>query len=580
MLTPEYLAKCTDYLLGLYDELDRSIIADIARRIVKTGELTPTAKHQITAAQNAGMMISEITRQVSQVSGLSQKEVKRLFEEAAITGMQNDAKPLILNGRKVDIALSEPMRQTMQAAISKTNGDLRNLTLTTGVTATGKYQDAVNAAYMKVQSGAFSYTEAIKQAIREAASDGNYVQYASGHRDLLDVAVRRSVLTGLNQTAGKLTEMYGKDMGCEYYETSAHAGARPSHSVWQGRVFKIEGEEPGYPNFVESTGYGTGAGLCGWNCRHSFYPFFPGLSVPAYTKEKLDWYDAPRYEYNGDKLTEYEVSQLMRKCEREIRSSKRELAAMNAAMEETTDARLKEELKDEFEQKSVTLKEKEGKYRDLCKQTKHTADSARTGVIAVQDSSGNIVSWNRSSAQKARYGAERGFQKKIAGTGADIGGPETLAKRIQLRYDNDKESNLYDMYLRQVKSGMVSPLSTFGNYKKQYQAIEENVIGITASNGTEIKSQSNHFIERVIGTKEDPGKNKPRSGVSVDDILDALNNPVSITERKVDSKGRAGIKFIGEKASVSVNPDTKKLVQCNPTNHNLVRRLRNENGEI
>lgn len=407
MLTPEYLAKCTDYLLGLYDELDRSIIADIARRIVKTGELTPTAKHQITAAQNAGMMISEITRQVSQVSGLSQKEVKRLFEEAAITGMQNDAKPLILNGRKVDIALSEPMRQTMQAAISKTNGDLRNLTLTTGVTATGKYQDAVNAAYMKVQSGAFSYTEAIKQAIRDAASDGNCVQYASGHRDLLDVAVRRSVLTGLNQTAGKLTEMYGKDMGCEYYETSAHAGARPSHSVWQGRVFKIEGEEPGYPNFVESTGYGTGAGLCGWNCRHSFYPFFPGLSVPAYTKEKLDWYDAPRYEYNGDKLTEYEVSQLMRKCEREIRTTKREISGYKAAMDACTDETIKAELSDEYSEACVKLKDQKDKYKDICSQTNHAADNARTGVTAYKDSSGTIVSWNRSAAQTARRTAER-----------------------------------------------------------------------------------------------------------------------------------------------------------------------------
>lgn len=407
MLTPDYLAHCTDYLLGLYDELDRAIIADIARRIVKTGELTPTAKRQLTAAQNAGMLMSDITKQVSQVSGLSEKEVNRLFEEAAVTGMQNDMKTLSLNGRKVKIALSEPMRQKMQAAISKTNGDLRNLTLTTGVTATGKYQDAVNAAYMKVQSGAFSYRDAIRQAIREAASDGNYVQYASGHRDLLDVAVRRAVLTGLNQTAGKLTEMYGKEMGCEYYETSAHAGARPSHSVWQGRVFKIEGSEPDYPNFAESTGYGTGAGLCGWNCRHSFHPFFPGLSVPAYTQKNLDGYDAPTYEYNGDKLTEYDVSQLMRKCEREIRATKRELAGLNAAIKSSKDAMLKGDLQESYTKASLKLKKQKAKYADLCKQTQHKTDDTRSSVVAYKDASGNIISWNRSNAQKARQAAEK-----------------------------------------------------------------------------------------------------------------------------------------------------------------------------
>lgn len=407
MLTPEYLAVCADLLLGLYDELDMAIIADIARRIVKTGGLTPTAEHQISMVQNAGMLISTVTNLVSQMSGLSQKEVSRMFNDAAITGMKNDAKSLIVAGKKVSMNLSTPMQQTMQAAISKTNGDIRNLTMTMGVTATGKYQDAVNKAYMKVQSGAFSYDQAIKDAVKEIASDGNYVMYPSGHRDRVDVAVRRAVLTGINQTAGKLTEMYGKELGCEYYETSAHAGARPSHTEWQGRVFKIDGSTTEYPNFVESTGYGTGAGLCGWNCRHSFYPFFPGISKPAYSQEQLDWYDAPRYEYNGNKLTEYEVSQLMRKCEREIRATKREISGYKAAMDACTDETIKAELSDEYSEACVKLKNQKDKYKDICSQTNHAADNARTGVTAYKDSSGTIVSWNRSAAQTARRTAER-----------------------------------------------------------------------------------------------------------------------------------------------------------------------------
>lgn len=407
MLTPDYLAHCTDYLLGLYDELDRTIISDIARRIVKTGELTPTARHQVMRAQHSGMLISEITKKVSQVSGLSEKEIRNMFEEAAVTGMKNDAKPLILNGIEVNLNMSNKMTEVMEAAISKTNGDLRNLTLTTGVTATGKYEQAVNAAYMKVQSGAFSYTEAIRQAIRETALDGNYVQYASSHTDLVDVAVRRSVLTGLNQTCGKLTEIYGSDLGCEYYETSAHAGARPSHEVWQGQVFKIEGETPDYPNFYEATGYGTGGGLCGYNCRHSFYPFFPGISVPAYSKKDLAWYDSDRFEYNGNKLNEYAVSQLMRKNERAIRATKRELIGYSSGIEGTDDEQIKAYLQECYNETSKKLKEQKAKYKDLCKQTNHKTDDARTGVTAIKDQYGNIVSWNRSEAQKARWAAKR-----------------------------------------------------------------------------------------------------------------------------------------------------------------------------
>lgn len=412
MLKPDYLAHCTDYILGLYDELDRSIIADIARRIVKTGGITPTAEHQIDKVQQSGMLLSDVTQQISTVSGISEQEVKSLFTEAGITGLQNDAQPLVLAGKQTDVHLSRQMEQVLEANIAKTNGDLRNLTMTTGTTATNAYLEAVNTAFMQVQSGAFSYDQAIKEAIRSAAIDGNYVSFLSGHRDHLDVAVRRSVLTGLNQTAGKLTEIYAADMGCEYYETSAHAGARPSHAVWQGRVFKIEGATANYPNFEDSTGYGSGDGLCGWNCRHSFYPYWPGISMPAYTQEMLDGYNEPKYHYNGDDLTEYDVSQLMRQNERDIRSTKRELAGYRAAIDATDDVAVKSALQDEFDRSSVKLRKQKAKYNDLCKQTRHIPYNTRTGVAAIKDNSGRIVSWNQSTAQRARYAADRQLRRR------------------------------------------------------------------------------------------------------------------------------------------------------------------------
>lgn len=419
MLTPEYLNHCTDHLLGLYDELDRAIIADISRRIVKTGGITATAEHQIDKVQQSGMLLSDVTKEVATVTRFSEEEIERLFNEAGIVGMQNDVKPLILagqqvipgmernsplpvlNGEVVGLNLSPAMKQVLEAAIAKTKGDLRNLTMTTGVTASSSYLEAVNAAYMKVQSGAFTYQQAIREAVKEAAVGGNHVSYPSGRLDQLDTAVRRSVLTGLNQTCGKLTELYGKDLGCEYYETSAHGGARPSHAVWQGRVFKIEGATADYPNFEESTGYGTGAGLCGWNCRHSFYPFWPGISSPAYTKEMLDSYDRPKYSFNGDKLTEYEVSQLMRECERKIRESKREVIGFQAAMDAASGP-TKEALKTDYETAVLSLKSREAAYKELCRQTRQAPDGARTSVVAVKGKDGSILSFDRSTAQRAR----------------------------------------------------------------------------------------------------------------------------------------------------------------------------------
>lgn len=401
MLTPEYLNECADYLLGMYDALNEALVEDIARRIVKTGRMTDSAKWQTKQLRESGMLLEDIIKEVSRVSGKTQDEIRRIFQDSAQTGVRYDADPLIKAGYDVELKLSPAMAQVLDAAVIKTEGDIKNLTMTTGSTAQGLYIEATNNAYMKVTSGGFSYTEAIRQAIRDVAADGGYVLYRNNSRSQLDVAIRRSVLTGVNQTAGKLTELYAKDMGAEYYETSAHAGARPTHAVWQGRVFKINGSTPDYPNFVESTGYGTGAGLCGWNCRHSFYPFWPGISKPAYTKEKLEWYDAKRFRYQGQKLTDYECSQIQRGLERKIREYKRILASYDTAIKETGSEEMEKCLREGFAEESVKLKAKEKELKEFCKQTNRSVDSARTQVVAYKDENGKIVNFGRSTSQKA-----------------------------------------------------------------------------------------------------------------------------------------------------------------------------------
>ena len=87
-----------------------------------------------------------------------------------------------------------------------------------------------------------------------------------------------------------------EEMDCEFVEVTAHEGARPTHAVWQGRVYHRGGavvqDGERYEDFEVATGYGTGPGLCGWCCRHNFYPFYPGVSVRNYTDERLAELDA------------------------------------------------------------------------------------------------------------------------------------------------------------------------------------------------------------------------------------------------------------------------------------------------
>jgi hypothetical protein len=413
MLTPEYLDSCSDSILGIYDALNTQIVQDIAWRIAKTGSVTDSAKWQIKQVQEAGKLLEEITHEVASITGFSDDYVKSLFDEAGVKSLEYESKFVTAAGlSEITLDKSPAMMQVLAAAIEKTQGNLNNLTGTTATAAQSLYLEATNMAYMQVSSGAFSYQEAIKQAVRSAAIQGSKVYYSNGHSSKLDVAIRRSLLTGVNQTAANLTEMYAEDMDCDYYETSAHAGARNTgsgylnHESWQGQVFCISGKDKKYRQFEEATGYGTGGGLCGWNCRHSFHMFFPGLSKPAYSNTTLAGYANRTHVYNppdGGKeiLREYDCTQRQRAYERSVRESKAILAGYNAAISGALSESVENSLKEAFSAESVRLKSIEAEMKDFCRQTGRTVDSARTQIYAIKDDSGRIVNFGKSVSQKA-----------------------------------------------------------------------------------------------------------------------------------------------------------------------------------
>lgn len=401
MLTPEYLAVFTDGYLGMVDVLNEQIVRDISRRMMKTGKITGTAKWQIRQAQQSGKLLDDIVKDIGKFTNYSDEKIRSMFKEAGIISINNDASPLVKAGIVKKATLSQNMSELLIANARKTVGDVNNLTLTTASKSQQMFIQSLNEAMLQVQSGAFSYQEALKQAIKKAAQSGGKVLYSSGSQMSLDAAMRMALLTGVNQTAASLTELYASDMDVEYYETSAHAGARPSHTVWQGRIFKIDGSTSEYPNFADSTGYGTVGGLCGANCRHSFHPYWPGISEPAYTKNMLQDYNIPKHEYNGKLLTEYESDQLMRQMERSIRESKRTLVGYDSAMQNAQDVETENSMKEAFQEESVKLKEKEKKLKDFCSKTGKKQDTARTQVYAVKDDYGNVVGYGRSTSMKA-----------------------------------------------------------------------------------------------------------------------------------------------------------------------------------
>lgn len=390
MLPPSYLDAMPDAFVQLAQQVEDEILQDVARRIGKMGTLTETADWQLWRYQQTEAVRENVVKLLAKYSGKSEATIRRLLKEAATEAMEReDAIYYHYNLEPTPFEESAALNNLLNAGARQTCGTWRNLTATTANTVSGAFERTLDVAWGKVATGAFDYKTAVKQAVDSLADEMPEITYPSGHTDSLEVAARRAVLTGVNQTAGKLQEARMDEMNVEFVETSAHGGARPSHAEWQGRRFHRGGAVDylgkHYPDFEQATGYGTGAGLCGWNCRHTFFAVFPELGdPPTWTEESLQELNARNIEYNGKLYTQYEVNQMQRARERNVRKWKKRYLAESAAGLDTTDS-------------AVRLKAASQSLSEFAKATGGRVDSARTSV----------PKFGRSEAGRASYTARK-----------------------------------------------------------------------------------------------------------------------------------------------------------------------------
>ena len=339
MLTPDQLEALPRRFVQLWQQVEDDILQDIARRMKSLGELdplTPTAIWQAWRLAETRAVRGNTVATLAKYTGKSRAEIKRLLETAgAQTLAADDAVYTAAGLDPPPVEQSPALLNLLNAGYRQTCGTWQNLTATTANTVTGAFEDRLSRAWGLISTGAMDYSTAIRRAVDDLADTMPYITYPSGHTDTLEVAARRAVLTGVNQTCAKLQLARMEEMDCEFVEVTAHEGARPTHAVWQGRVYHRGGavvqDGERYEDFETATGYGTAPGLCGWNCRHNFYPFYPGISVRNYTDERLAELDARNIPYGGGLYTRYEITQMQRALERRVRKYKRRYLAETAA---------------------------------------------------------------------------------------------------------------------------------------------------------------------------------------------------------------------------------------------------------
>ena len=350
----EYKEKLSRQIEKNYSDLEMRIMEDIVRRIKKAGEITSTADWQINRLRILGNSSEDIEKMIKEALDASYPQMFELYDKVIDWEyVRNKGIYEQINAQFIPYEENEQLQQITNALIQQTDADLQNITQSLGFYLDyggGKpvltplaevYQKYLDAACMDIVSGAFDYNSVLRRVVTQLTNSGlRQIDYASGHGNRVDVAARRAVMTGITQLTGKISDMNAEKLGTEYYEVAWHAGARPSHAVWQGKVWSKE-------ELVTVCGLGTGQGLEGWNCYHERFPFIPGISERNWTDEWLEEQNRKENvskEFKGKQYTLYEAKQRQRQMETAMRAQREKVHLLRkggADKEEITAARAK-----------------------------------------------------------------------------------------------------------------------------------------------------------------------------------------------------------------------------------------------
>lgn len=342
---PEILDALPEELAELFRALEITLLEEICSRLKASDQLNEVTVQNIQALRTHGVDLKSIEKAIRDTSGISKTKLDKLLDDVVKRNQKYYTEVIDL----AHITQPETLvdAATVDAIKRQTHDTFRNLTASMGflvgntmLKPARAYQWALDNAAMQIQSGAISYNQAIANAVRQLAKNGiKVVDYESGHRDSIDVAARRAVMTGVNQICAKYTEQSAEYLDTPYFEVSAHAGARDklgpspwsSHKDWQGKVYSIRTGDI-YPSIYEVCGLGAVDGLEGANCRHRRNVWVEGVSERTYTDEQLAHIDDDLgCTFDGKTYTAYEATQMQRRVERQIIKQKRFVTAYKAS---------------------------------------------------------------------------------------------------------------------------------------------------------------------------------------------------------------------------------------------------------
>lgn len=551
-----------------YIDLESMLMQNIVRHLKGYDQPIASDKWQLQKLAEIGKLNKENMKLIASMAGISGTAAERMLQEMAdeaVTEIDPGLKYLArqgLAGEAVQASKSRNVKQSVNALNRQAKDTLNKCNTTMLYKARDAYKSLVRSITKEadeiadkqsfldvlgkdataVTVGTESRTQAVRKCIQEFNKKGipAFVD-KKGRNWTPEAYVNMAMRNTARQTAEEVQTARCKDAGVNLISIDSHSGARPKCARDQGKIFSLDNTSGTtkdlngrnikyYP--WDSSSYGEPDGILGINCGHHKWPFVPGVNIQRHFP--TDDMDA------NDKL--YKDTQVQRALERDVRKQKRECM-------------LYDELGDEeaFEQAAVKLKSKEARLKYYVDGKDH---------LHRRKDREQVIGYDKRISAESVGDAQKHYKSWAKSIGAESG-PERLAGYYEMKYTDSKESRLYKGYVKAVKNGNISPLVGYDEFVQTSGDLEKNLVGLKTSDGCEVKGITAHMVDRTIGqhSADDPGMPGKRRGVKIEDIKDALVNPRKTGREVTREDGKKSMLYYGNKANVSMNPDTGELIQ-------------------
>ena len=545
----DYKNKLASKIASRYQDLEERIIQDIVRRIVKAGEITSTADWQINRLRILGYSSEDIEKEIKKALNASYPEMFELYDKVINWEyVRNKDVYEQINAEYIPFEENGQLKQITEAIIDQSFDDLENVTNSLGfyldygngqkvlTPLSQVYTKYLDAACYDIVTGAFDYNSVLRRVVTQLTNSGlRQIDYSSGRTSRVDVAARRAVMTAVSQITGKISEYNAQKLGTEYFEVEWHAGARPTHAVWQGRVWSKE-------QLYSVCGLGTVTGLLGVNCYHTYHLFFPGISQRNWSDEWLEEQNRKENEpkeFNGKQYTLYEAKQRQRQMETAMRAQREKVRLLQHGGAD----------QDEIILHKAKYQGQLNEYSRFCRKMSLTEERERIyldmrGKVATNNKSQNsmfhpemVKNASKDVAQYKRY-------KEVLGD--SVG---SLAKFGQVKYNDseqwEKLQNRFSTYLEINKK----------DWSEEFKSKSKQAYDRFREQGEEL---SVHALSRL------PRLNKPGYEViHEEDVLDLIKTMPNYSE--------------GEEKMIWFSPSKQLVVIKNKNSGDIVSIVRRKN---